>query len=408
MSSIGWLILYSILIVLASLAGGALPTVVRMTHTRTQLTMSFVGGLMLGVGLLHLLPHAAVELGSVDRATLGALAGMLTMFFLIRMFHFHEHGPPPIEGHAEAPEHHEPHIPAAHHHPGRPHRLSWVGVGIGMVVHSLIDGVALAAGVQPLSAPAQHAPLDADTALVGGAVFLAVFLHKPLDAMSITWVMAAGGWSRRAMRRVNFAFAWVCPLGAAIFYYNTPESDSLRATVVGGALAFSAGVFLCIALSDLLPELQFHAHDRITLSCALLAGVALAYGIGLLEPHGLHEPHEHNPHEHDLHKHDLNEHNLNEHDQHPNQRDAGDRDDPRHSENDRHKPDLGKHDRRQPQNHHQPQSHQTRRSTTAEMSRTARRTASGVLRIRAARRSSLRQTGRASDADSAAGARPSA
>ena len=41
------------------------------------------------------------------------------------------------------------------------------------------------------------------------------------------------------------------------------------------ALAFSAGTFLCIALSDLLPELQFHTHDRIKLSVALLAGFVL-------------------------------------------------------------------------------------------------------------------------------------
>ncbi|MHC5543735.1 ZIP family metal transporter, partial [Singulisphaera rosea] len=41
------------------------------------------------------------------------------------------------------------------------------------------------------------------------------------------------------------------------------------------ALAFSAGTFLCIALSDLLPELQFHAHDRLTLSASLLAGFFL-------------------------------------------------------------------------------------------------------------------------------------
>ena len=43
--------------------------------------------------------------------------------------------------------------------------------------------------------------------------------------------------------------------------------------VTSKTLAFSAGTFLCIALSDLLPELQFHAHDRWKLSAALLAGV---------------------------------------------------------------------------------------------------------------------------------------
>ena len=77
----------------------------------------------------------------------------------------------------------------------------------------------------------------------------------------------------------------------------------------GAALAFAAGVFLCIALADLLPEVEYHAHDRLKLSAALLAGVALAYCVGLAEPHGhshdqrhAHEtlsPEQHSgPHEH--------------------------------------------------------------------------------------------------------------
>ncbi|MFO0957513.1 MAG: ZIP family metal transporter [Isosphaeraceae bacterium] len=51
------------------------------------------------------------------------------------------------------------------------------------------------------------------------------------------------------------------------------------------ALAFSAGTFLCIALSDLLPELHFHAHDRVKLSVALLGGFALMALTSLISPH---------------------------------------------------------------------------------------------------------------------------
>ena len=77
---------------------------------RLQLLMSAVGGLMLGVGLFHLLPHALVELGpaSIDRTVWWVMLGMLAMFFLLRMFHFHQHGT------AEVDEH-ETH-PAAHDH----------------------------------------------------------------------------------------------------------------------------------------------------------------------------------------------------------------------------------------------------------------------------------------------------
>ena len=84
---------YCLLVSAASLAGGTLPSLLRLTHTRMQLIMSFVGGLVLAVALLHMLPHAATETGSLDWAVWATLAGLLTMFFLIRTFHVHRHGP---------------------------------------------------------------------------------------------------------------------------------------------------------------------------------------------------------------------------------------------------------------------------------------------------------------------------
>ena len=53
---------YCALIVVASLAGGWLPSVMRLTHLRMQIMMSLVSGMMIGVAVLHLLPHAAVYL----------------------------------------------------------------------------------------------------------------------------------------------------------------------------------------------------------------------------------------------------------------------------------------------------------------------------------------------------------
>ena len=60
--------------------------------------------------------------------------------------------------------------------------------------------------------------------------------------------------------------------------------------MLGIMLGLSAGVFLCISLSDLLPEVQFHKHDRWKLSGALILGVAIAYGVGFLEPAHQHGP----------------------------------------------------------------------------------------------------------------------
>jgi zinc and cadmium transporter len=65
---------------------------------------------------------------------------------------------------------------------------------------------------------------------------------------------------------------------------SLPYEDVL----LGAALAFSAGVFLCISLSDLLPEVQFHSHDRLWLSLCLLCGVTIAWAIGFLEQGHMH------------------------------------------------------------------------------------------------------------------------
>ena len=118
---------------------------------------------------------------------------------------------------------------------------------------------------------------------MGLGVFLAILLHKPLDALSITSLMQAGGWSPRAMGMANLAFATLCPLGALVFVWGLGMLDN-QAFVVGCALAFSAGVFLCISLGDLLPEVHFHSHDRVKLTLAFLVGISLAYALRFVEP----------------------------------------------------------------------------------------------------------------------------
>ena len=85
------LVCYSLLIMAASMAGGLAPAMMRFTHRTLHLLMSLVAGLMLGVGIFHLLPHAIDKLQSVDTAMVWLMAGLLGMFFLIRAFHFHQH-----------------------------------------------------------------------------------------------------------------------------------------------------------------------------------------------------------------------------------------------------------------------------------------------------------------------------
>jgi zinc and cadmium transporter len=102
---------------------------------------------------------------------------------------------------------------------------------------------------------------------------------------------------------VLFGFALMVGVGAAAFFLTSGAiEEEMQSELTGAALAFSAGTFLFIALSDLLPEVQFHKHDRIPLFLALLLGVALMGGISYLEHAGLHDDHNHG-HQHHSHSH---------------------------------------------------------------------------------------------------------
>ena len=267
------LAVYCVLVWLASLAGGWLLLIIRPTHARLQLAISFVAGLMLGIALLHFLPDAAEQLNSIDRTVAWMLGGFLAMFFLQRFFHFHHHDSP--EGDPEdcchddeTPDHHD-HAHHAHTLADKSaQQLSWVGTALGMTLHSLLDGLALAASVA--------AGAQGHTKLAGLGVALVVILHKPFDAMAVSALMTASGSSRRARHVLNGFFALVSPIGAVLFYFGANQFADSNAVFLGCALAFCAGTFLCIASSDLLPELQFHSHDRFKLSIALIAGLTVA------------------------------------------------------------------------------------------------------------------------------------
>ena len=269
------LIVYCLGIAGFSLMGGLLPGWIKMTHTRTQLVMSLVSGLMLGVAFYHLLPHSAAMLGGshgIDAAVWWLMVGLVVMLLLLRVFHFHQH-----DFTSEDLAQHDHHRHGKHESPV--HGLSWLGLGLGLAVHTLIDGVALGAVMLAGSF---------ESGLIGIGVFLAILLHKPLDAMSIVTVMEAGGWSRNARTGVNLVFALMCPLGALLFFFGADALAGSSNYLVAAALAFSAGAFICIALSDLLPEVHFHSHDRTKLTLAFLLGLVLAYGIGSVEPAGIH------------------------------------------------------------------------------------------------------------------------
>ena len=274
------------LVAAAAYAGGSSLSFLSMGHRLTQVLLSLTGGVLLGVGLLHLLPHAYLQLDrQIEVTVTWVLVGFFAMFLLERAFHGHSHHTADGGEHAHGCGHdHHDHAPvgsgadSGHGSADLPHggRWAWCGAFAGLALHSLADGAALAASVR---ADAEHgAGVGA-----GFATCLAVLLHKPFDAAIIGTLMLSANASARARAIVNGLYALVVPLGAAAFLGSLRLCGGHEETVLGVAMALAAGAFLCIAAADLLPEVQFHSHDRLLLTTSLALGLGIAWGITALE-----------------------------------------------------------------------------------------------------------------------------
>ena len=268
---------YGVGIFAAAIIGGKLSELGRMTHTRIQIVMSLVAGFILGMAVFHLLPHSLERIEGHEGifAVAGWMVlGMVVMVVLLRVFQFHQHDLSAEAGDlygGYGDEH------------GREHAgisaSSLLGIALGLSLHSVTEGVALCASVK----------ID-EGLLPGLAVFIAIMLHKPLDAYSIIGMMQLAGYNLRTRNLANVAFALLCPLVAAASFWGVGMMGPLEeGVVIGYALAFATGAFLCISLSDLLPEIHFHSHDRGKLLLAFLFGIGLAYGLSFIEGGTVHQ-----------------------------------------------------------------------------------------------------------------------
>ncbi len=337
------LIVYCLLIIAASILGGLIPLVLRLTHTRLQLAISLTAGFMLGVAVLHMIPHAMESHGSGAAITpmtvmTWVLVGFLFMFFIERFFSFHTHEVAELDDAGrvlttaqDLPDHDHTAHDCAHEHPHGAHahgmvghtpgnKLSWTGAAIGMTLHSIIESVALASAVASEASYTPGSSGSASAVLAGLAVFLVIVLHKPLDSLTVITLTASAGFRKPTRHLINGLFALAVPAGVVLFGFGLSQTALAESGhLVSGALAFSAGTFLCIALSDLLPELHFHSHDRMKLTAALVLGVVLAYAMATVE-HSMHnhDHADHSDHAPDVHgdHHDHSDHSDHDHGSH--------------------------------------------------------------------------------------------
>ena len=200
-------------------------------------------GIRIGAAFFDLIPESVELLGdSLESVMLFTAVGFLAFYAIEKVTNVHV-------GHETAAE--LDHEDEAHRHVGR------LGAS-GMSVHSLLDGVALAAGLA-----------------VGGAlgvvIAVVVVVHRFSDGIGIVSLMLASRTPSAETYRWLGAVALAPVIGVSLgLLLSVPDP------VLGAMLAVFAGFFLYIGAAELLPEA--HRNDqspRVVL--ATLAGVVAIY-----------------------------------------------------------------------------------------------------------------------------------
>lgn len=208
--------------------------------------VSFAAGALLGDAFLHLIPEISESEAGFDAfASFSLLGGVLGFFILEKTLHWHH----------------------AHFHPEEVVHPVAVSNLIGDGIHNFVDG-AIVAGAFVVSAE------------LGIATAVAVALHEiPQELGDFSILLHSGMKPRRALA-LNLLTGFLAVLGAVVALSIASAAELERLLV-----PFSAGAFIYIASTDLIPELHKEPEPVKSLLQVgwLLAGVGAMAGLLLLE-----------------------------------------------------------------------------------------------------------------------------
>jgi len=230
----------------ADVAGAVIVTTVhKRRHAPLRYFVAAGAGFMLAAAFVRMLPEAT----QVPHAFLFVLLG----YFGVHLFE-----------HTFAPHFH---FGEETHPEAMLKRSSGWLAAVGLGVHTLFDGVAIAAGfmVSPT---------------LGGLLFLAVIIHKIPEGFTIASIMLAAGYPRGGAIAAGAGLG-ALTLGGALLTGLVAHQH------VGYALALSAGVTIYVAASDLIPEVNREGGPALawTVFAGLLFFIAADYLLSEYAPH---------------------------------------------------------------------------------------------------------------------------
>ncbi len=235
------IILANIIISLISFVGGIVLVFKKMqSEWMSAYLVSFAAGVMLAAAFLDILPEALdMSGGSSQPVLVAALLGIILFFFLERfVLWFHHHDD---------------------QHGTRPSALL---ISLGDGVHNFIDGVAIAATF--MSNPG-----------LGVITALAIAAHEVPQEIADFSVLLRSGLSRGRALFYNFLSALTALLGGIVGFFFLAKLEH----VLPVSLAFTGGMFIYIACSDLIPDLhrEFQREKRWVHSIPFVLGILLLW-----------------------------------------------------------------------------------------------------------------------------------
>jgi zinc and cadmium transporter len=209
------IIICSIIVSAIALIGGIF--LFRKKGFNPTILVGFAAGVMLSTALLELLPESVGEQVS-HYSFVPTFLGIITFFFLERfLLWFHHHD----DDHNIKP--------AAYL------------VLLGDSIHNFIDGITIAAAFLTSYS-------------IGFITTVTIAIHEIPQELADLGILISGGMSKQKALFYNFLSGLTALIGAIVGYFILSKIS----LIVPYLLGYSAGMFLYIACSDLIPELHHH------------------------------------------------------------------------------------------------------------------------------------------------------
>lgn len=225
-----------------SLLGGALLLRAKKQRQRALLlTLPFGAGALLAAAFFDLLPES-FELGEPRMMLLWALSGFIVFFVLERCATWFHH-------------HHE------HDHSDTRNKGQRRLIIAGDVMHNAIDGIAIGAAFL----------VDVPTGII---VTLAVSAHEIPKELGTFAMLLSRGWKDSTVLIANILTA-IATIAAALFVYLLGADMNLP---IGPLLAVTAGCFIYIASSDIIPDIHEQPKKIGTIQAAVLVASVVLVG----------------------------------------------------------------------------------------------------------------------------------